>query len=337
MGVKLAVVATTAGVSTATASRALRGLTGVSDETRDRVRRVADELGYKFDPTSALGAFETTSMAVIAPFINRWYYSNVINGIDEVSRSLGIELLLYTFGDLEGRDRVFHRHIFTRRAEAFIVVSVELQQEEIEALSSLGAPVVLIGTQVPKWSSVCIDDYRGACSAVQHLINLGHKRVGLISAFPDDPLDFTVNRDRRRAFFDTLAQAGLTFDPNLETYGSFAISSGERAMDELLARSSKPTAVFIESDEMAFGALRSIARHGLRVPEDMSIVGFDDHEMSEVLGLTTVAQPVHMLGEIAAYALIERLRSRGMEPIDIHVPTNLVVRTSTQLVSEPHV
>jgi DNA-binding LacI/PurR family transcriptional regulator len=145
-------------------------------------------------------------------------------------------------------------------------------------------------------------------------------------------MHFTTPLDRRRGYLDVLAEAGIDHDPALEAVGDFTIAGGERAMSQLLGRARRPTAVFALSDEMAFGAMRALRKSGLRVPEDVSVIGFDDHDMSDLLDLTTVAQPVVEQGVTVARQLLDRLAAEGQAPPSqraVSLPTRLIVRGST--------
>jgi DNA-binding LacI/PurR family transcriptional regulator len=130
-----------------------------------------------------------------------------------------------------------------------------------------------------------------------------------------------------------LLENGLAWDPSREVHGDFTMQAASRAMDDLLARPNRPTAIFCESDEMAFGAMQAARRHGLKVPDDLSIIGFDGHEMSEYTDLTTIEQPVQLMGEMAARSIIERLRKPSAETNSLVLPTTLVVRNSTRRLS----
>jgi DNA-binding LacI/PurR family transcriptional regulator len=122
----------------------------------------------------------------------------------------------------------------------------------------------------------------------------------------------------------------LEWDPSREVHGDFTMQAASRAMDDLLARPNRPTAIFCESDEMAFGAMQAARRHGLKVPDDLSIIGFDGHEMSEYTDLTTIEQPVQLMGEMAARSIMERIRKPNAETNSLVLPTTLVVRNSTR-------
>lgn len=323
-------VAKRAGVSTATVSRALRGLASVTPETKYRVEQAARELDYVISPSaSRLASGKTSTIGVIAPFLDRWYFANLLSGIERVSRSAGFDMLVYSLDRLDERERIFHQKLVRERVDALLVCALPPSQDEIEFLQQVKIPVALIGAEVAGCASVRIDDVGGAKAATGHLINMGHRRIGLIAESPLQPMSFSAPRDRRTGFLAAHHEAGLEFDPALEAFGSFTIESGERAMDELLAKPQPPTAVFCESDEMAFGAISAIERHGLRTPQDISIVGFDDHDLAKYLNLTTVSQPVQVMGETATWVILDQVKNARTEPKAVVMPTQLIVRGTT--------
>jgi DNA-binding LacI/PurR family transcriptional regulator len=140
--------------------------------------------------------------------------------------------------------------------------------------------------------------------------------------------NFNVSSDRKRGYLQTLARNGIDFNPAFELTANFDSHTAELGMDELLTRKKLPTAIFCESDEMAFGVLQSLREKGLRVPEDISVIGYDNHEYSNVLGLTTIAQPVQFLGQLAATQIMAKIEKTESQLAQIKVPTNLVVRDS---------
>lgn len=330
MAATIADVAREANVSIASVSRALRGQPGVSERTRTRVREVADRLGYVISAAaSSLVTGRTNTVGVAVPFIDRWFFGKIISGAEPVFRSRGRDLLLYNIGDTAARERFFTRPPL-ERVDAMLVLCLPLTEREIAALRALDVPVGLIGATVEPFFDVRIDDVAGAAAAVQHLINLGHRRIGLISGLSDDPMRFTAQHDRRTGYRTTLRKAGLPDEAYLEAHGDFTMEGGATAMGQLLTRPDPPTAVFAESDEMAFGALRTIRRAGLRVPDDISIIGFDDHDAAELVDLTTIAQPVREQGERIAELLLDVLDGQdAARPRELTLPTRLVVRGST--------
>jgi LacI family repressor for deo operon, udp, cdd, tsx, nupC, and nupG len=326
----IAKVAELAGVSTATVSRALRGLPHVSAATRARVVDAARTLSYTASPSaSTLRSGRTRTVGVVVPFVDRWFFGKVVSGVDPVLREVEMDLLLYHLGDDRGRHRFFKELPLRRRVDAVLVVSLNTTTAEVEALRSLDVPVALVGAELPDVPNVRIDDVESAAKAVRYLVHLGHRDIGLISGGRSVPMGFLAPLRRRRAYLDVLDSAGIRPAPDLEANGEFTVAGGERAMSQLLAARRRPTAVFAESDEMAFGALRALHKAGLRVPADMSVIGFDDHEMAEALDLTTVAQPIPEQGRLAARLLLRELHFDVPELPTTVLPTRLVIRGST--------
>ncbi len=330
MGITIKDVADAAGVSTATVSRALRGLPNVDSTTRDRIQRIAAELDYVISPSaSRLASGRTGSIAVITPYIARWFFSTVLSGVESVLQGAGMDLLLMSVSTPEGQHRLPPAPRLRRRVDGVLVIALPPQDPQLHEVLGLGMPTSLIGVTIPGVPSVTIDDVAAGRIAGQHLINLGHERIGVISGAPIDAR-YTAENDRFRGFQEAMDAAGMTIDPMLESYGYFTIAGGEQAMTALLTQRNPPTAVFAMSDEMAFGAMKAMRSHGLRPGEDISLVGIDGHDMSELLDLTTVVQPVPDLGRIAAEALVLQLRSPAdVAAESIRLPTQLIVRGST--------
>ena len=318
-------------MSTATVSRALRGLPGVSEETRSRVMETARRLGYVPSPSAAgLASGQTRTVAVIVPWVTRWFFAAVVQGAEQVLRERGYDLLLYNLaGDESARHRVFETSLLTKRVDAVLVLSVKPSADELARLQALGRPVTIVGADVPGWATVRIDDEDAARTATRHLTGLGHRRIGYVGGATEGVLDFTAPAARLHGFRSALAEAGLTPDPALEVDGEFSVIGGGRAASELLERPDPPTAVFAASDEMAIGVVRTARELGLRVPEDLSVIGIDDHEMAEIFDLTTVAQPVQEQGRVAAQQVLAALSGGPWVPEQVVLPTRLVVRRTT--------
>ena len=182
------------------------------------------------------------------------------------------------------------------------------------------------------WRTTCaqrIDNEEAARLVVRHLISLGHEHIGLVGGQTDAPIHFDVPDLRLRGALGAMKEAGLSpMEAHLQT-GGFTITGGYEAMNRMLDHAVPPTAVFAFSDEMAIGAMRAVRDHGLRVPEDVSVAGFDDHDVSWSLDLTTVAQPVVGLGESVAQLLLDRLENQAEPPPHLVYPVTLVPREST--------
>ena len=323
-------VARRAGVSASTVSRSLRGSAKVSQQTRERVLRAAAELEYVPSPAaSRLASGRTSAIGVIVPFATRWFFSEVLTGVEEPLREAGYDLLLYNVGDPAGRQHFFEAMPLRRRVDAVLTVASSFSRPEQDALRALDMPVAVVGGHVAGFPRVGIDDEAGAAMAVRHLLLLGHREVVMISGDPGDPIGRFTTSARRRGFERALTEAGLPTGPDRMVAEPWGVIGGMHAAEQLLSRRRLPTAIFAESDEMALGALQTLRRAGLAVPGRVSLVGFDDHEMAPAADLTTIAQPVHEQGRLAARLLLAVLDGSPPAMGEVVLPTRLVVRRTT--------
>ena len=321
-------VADAAGVSVATVSRALRGVTHVAPSTRERVIAAAASLGYRADPhASRLAAGRTSTIAVAVPIFNHWYFSEVVAAAEAVLAEAGLDLLLSSISSGPARSSFITQAAQQKRADGIILVDLKVGNDEIDAMTAAGVAAVTVGTNHAAYPSVTVDHAAATQNAIEHLISLGHHRIGLISGVPGGPLEFTVPLQRRIAYHQTLERAGLPHGATLESTGNFTVEGGQEAMARLLAVPDRPTAVFAMSDEMAFGAMSVIRASGLRIPDDISLLGFDDHPLTDVLQLTTVRQHVERHGALAARLLLEHLDSGEVKHLEVE--TELIIRSST--------
>ncbi len=327
-------VARRAKVSVATVSRALRGLPNVAPSTRQRVLHAAQELDYVADPSaSRLAGGRTHTVALVVPMLGQWFYSRIFSGVEGVLAAAGFDVLPLTLSGPGGRDRFVSTLPFRKRVDALLLVDAPLREEQLDEVLN-GAPcAVTVGVCHPDHPSLQLDNVGAARLAVGHLTGLGHRRVALIGGAPDDPFGFTAPVERAAGYRQALADAGLAPAAELEVAGNFSLQGGAEAMQRLLTLDDPPTAVFACSDEMAIGALQVAQDAGLRVPANLSIVGFDDHEVAEFVGLTTIRQDVGGLGERAAQLLLELLDQPDGTPSapvpHLFQPTRLVVRRTT--------
>lgn len=325
-------VAQRAGVSVATVSRAIRGLPNVSPGTRDRVLRAADELQYVAHPhASRLAAGRTMTIGMAVPLLTQWFFAQVVAGAEAVLAANGYDVLLYSVPDPAAKQRFLDRMPFGKRVDGLIVVDLPLDDAEMVQLAASQVPLVTAGSSYESAPSVTIDNVDAARSATRHLVNLGHRRIGLISHLPSQSLRYQAPLQRRRGYEQVLDETGIARRDDLVVPGNFALQGGAEAMSQLLAVDRPPTAVFAESDEMAIGALKTVRDAGLRVPDDISIVGFDDHAMALYCGLTTVAQPVLEQGETAATLLLTGMAdpTAAHEHTSVVMPTRIIVRATT--------
>ncbi|MFZ4719647.1 MAG: LacI family DNA-binding transcriptional regulator [Ilumatobacteraceae bacterium] len=298
-------VARLAGVSTATVSRALNQHPYVAAATRAKVIQAATELRYTANPNaSRLASGATHTVGLMAPVLTSWYTSEVVAGVEEACAERGFDLLIGT-ADGEARERMLSGETrFRQRVDGIILVDVMCREAGAERLATLDVPVVVLGEELDAVDSVSVDNIAGAGMAAQHLVDLGHRRIGVIGgvSYAQDAHD--VPTDRLLGVRTTLERCGCPLDTALVQDGGFTIEGGRRAMHALLDHGEPPTAVFAMSDEMGFGAMKALRERGLVPGTDVSVVGFDGHPVADAVGLSTVHQPVRDIGRCGAALLL---------------------------------
>lgn len=322
-------VARAAGVSTATVSRALSGRGPVSPPTRARVLAAAERLGYVVSAAaSSLATGRARAVGVVVPFLDRWFFSTVLAGISDALVREGYDITLYSVSaEAAERRRVFDDHLRRRRIDAVITIALELDAEESASLRALGVPIVAIAGPNPLLTTLTVDDLAVGRLATAHLLELGHRDLVHIGADAPTNAGSSVPALRRRGFEESLAAAGLpvrAVEP-----ADFTIEGGSAAAARVLASEGRPTALFAASDEMAIGAILAARERGLRVPEDLSIIGVDGHELGRWFGLTTVDQFARGQGERAAEAVLAELDGAAPAHGRNTLPFELVDRGST--------
>jgi len=327
-------VAAAAGVSLATVSRSLRGLPNVADSTRDRVRQIAIELDYHPHPSATrLASGKTGAVAVVVPVVDTWYFSRLVAGVDATCRDLGFEALVLSAAGSSGlgqRLATGLAHAVIGRADAAILVDLQLDETEQIALRESCLPVATIGDSSEGFTAVGIDNTEVGRIATEHLIGLGHRRIGLVGGQRENPLGLQVPTHRRLGYLAALAKAGIEIDPGLIVCGEYSVAGGHEACAPLLDLDDPPTGIVAMSDEIAFGIIMAANERGLSIPDDLSIVGIDDHDVAPVVGLTTVHQDVAEQGSRAARAVLDMLGDDRHTIERILTPISLQVRRSTR-------
>lgn len=325
-------VARAAGVSTATVSRALRGLPDVRESTRRRVEEAAVRLGYAPTPSAvSLASGRTRTIGLLTPWVSRWFHSNAIEGACQTLRAAGFDALLYSFQlDDDAARQPINLDVLRRRVDGLLVVGMTMAPAEVALLESLGVPLVYVGSGPPEQVRVHVDDAATARRATEHLLSLGHTRIGHIGGYRSQPTPWATEICRAEGYRQALRAAGLPTDPTLVSYGRFERDGGRAGAVELLDRASDLTAIVADSDEMAFGVLDVLRERGLSVPQDISVIGIDGHELGDLIGLTTLAQDAVGLGETAAGLVLEMITGSPVVR-DVVYPTELVERGSTRV------
>lgn len=326
-------VAKAAGVSTATVSRAVSGRGAVSAAAKAKVLAVAQSLGYVASASAAsLSTGRSVNIGVVTPVLDRWFFTEVIRGAQEELAQHGYDVTLYTLGtEPTQRKRTMDEFVHRGRVDAFIAIDVPLTSDEVAGLHNINKPVIGVGGAITGVRTISIDDTEVVRIAMKHLLDLGHTSIALIGGRDDDVDAFKVASTRRKTFESELRQAVIPLLPGMIQFGDFTIPSGYRAAKKLLSAPNRPTAILAASDEMAFGAIIAARELGVSIPEDLSIVGIDGHDLAPFFGLTTVDQNPVQQGRTAATILLDEILPHRSETIDINtaLPVHLVKRTST--------
>jgi LacI family repressor for deo operon, udp, cdd, tsx, nupC, and nupG len=326
-------IAARAGVSIATVSHALRNPGRVSDATRSKVLAAADEVGYTPNNLAvSLRTARSGNIVVIIPDIADSYNAGIIKAIEKVAHGRGYSVLL---GDTQGsaeREREFAAMTRSRQADGIILMSHRLPFDiKKNKLSLDDLPPLVNGCEFTGYDifpSVSIDDEQAAVDATRHLIELGHKSIAVVTG----DINSTSSQKRLKGFKATMAKAKIPCDERLVIYGDYSLKCGETATKTLLMQKIRPTAIFCFSDEIAMGCMYTLRQHGFRVPEDVSIIGFDDIPFAKYMApsLTTVAQPQDEIGAACATMLLDLIDGRKPEKLHNILPHKLVVRDSTR-------
>jgi len=326
-------VARLAGVSKSTASRALSGRGYVSEATRARVVDAAQDIGYVASANAAsLTTGRTKNVGVVIPYVNRWFFGEVLEGIESTLISAGYDLTLYRLrSDEEQRRRVFDYFLARKRVDAVIAVGIELTTREVDQLHSLGKPIVGLGGKIDRITTLGINDVEAANLMTSHLISLGHQKILHLGGDQLAQMDFHVHSERLAGFHAAMADAGLEASEDFRAV-PFSIPGGhEAALTVLADPRRRPTAIVAGCDEIAIGVLVAARQLGIQVPNELSVIGIDGHDLAPMFGLTTLAQEPSGQGASAATLVLEQLDGDHSHPTHGHVtvPVQLVMRTST--------
>ncbi|MCM0622390.1 LacI family DNA-binding transcriptional regulator [Nocardioides bruguierae] len=336
----MADVAREAGVSIATVSRALRGRPGVGEATRTRVQAVAERLSYVISPeASHLSRGETGRVAVVVPLLQPWFYATLVSALVGHLREAGLDTLIYQVDGAQERGRFLAELPARRKVDAVVLAALPLTPDQRDRLDLLGVRVVVAGGRLRDLPHVRVDDLAVAHTAVDHLVGLGHRRIAMVRTSDTDETPWEADLQRARGWRERMDHHGLGPVEELLVTEELGPRAGARALDRLLALPDPPTAVFAYSDELAAAVAVRAHERGLRVPEDLSVMGVDGHPVADLLNLTTVDQHVAEQAAETAATVIALVRSRaadlpgGVDPVahrhDVVLDHTLVVRAST--------
>ena len=320
-------VARVAGVSVATASRVLSGSAyPVAPEVRLRVQEAAHTLEFTANAFArGLSRRESHLVGIVVPNISEPFFLEIARGAESVTSQHGYMVVMCNTERDPARERKYLEELRAMRSGAILVERTDYDEEITRQIRTHPAPLVAIGPHLLPCSCVRVDNIHGAMTTTQHLIELGHRRIAFIEGSASSPSAL----DRREGFRLAMAQNGITVDEDLLLPGDYTMAGAAAAMARLLAEKAPPDAVFAANDQMAIGAMWAAMEHGLKVPEDLSVVGFNDTPVAAFLNppLTSFHIPLRQIGEVAARLLLDQLNGDA-QLRTVTIKGKLVVRRS---------
>ena len=319
-------VAKTAGVSVSTVSRVLNSKVDVASETQDRILSIIDDLGYTTNLAArSMRSQKKNLVGLIMPDIAYPFAIEVMKGVNRAIAESEFDLLVYTTGDVRKSGRAFHEQkyvsLLTNSISDGVIIVAPVAGE-----FNIDAPIVSIDplASKPSYPAVHATNYQGAMDAMNYLIGLGHKRIGFISG----RAELESSNRRLKGYRDALEKAGLPIDENLIASGDYTTVTGISGARHLLGLEDPPSAIFASNDQMAMGVFQVAEEMGLRIPDDFSVIGFDNITESKYMGLTTIDQFISEMGYVATQMLIKLINDVPLDDQIYRMQTRLVIRNS---------
>ena len=318
------------GISASTVSRALSDSPLVNAETKRSILQVAERLGYQRNELArALVLGSSGAVGLLVPDITNPFFSDIARGVGAIADKIGVGVILCNTDGRIDREVNYVRLMRRKRVDGLLLCSTTIEAPYLRELALSRIPFILVSRlssqrDVPY---VITDDHAGAKLAVEHLVDLGHRHIGFIGG----PENVQASRDRMEAYLNVLRNNGLATRPDWKCYAGFTQAAGRKAAQRMLSLSDRPTAIFAANDVTALGVLEVAEGLGLRIPADLSLVGYDDISYASLprIQLTTVAQPAVEMGQIAANWLFEALANPGIPKLQRILTPRLVVRSTT--------
>jgi LacI family transcriptional regulator len=326
----IADVAAHAGVGLGTVSRVLNGSPNVRDATRAKVLASIELLDYRPNPMArGLSRGRCQTLGVVVPFFTHASAIERLRGVVAELDESRYDVVLFNVQSPAHRDQHLAAITGRDRADGLLVLSLPIPPRDLHRITSVGVPVVLVDARGDGVPAVVTDDVTGGRLATQHLVDLGHTAIAFVGDDPKNTFGFTSSAQREHGYASVLAEAGIDVRPELVRHGGHERLVAERLATELLTLADPPSAIFASSDVQATGVLAAAAACGLRVPEDLSVIGFDDIELSTYIGLTTIRQPLFESGQVGARLLLAAVAGEVPPPIEQVLPLALVERSTT--------
>lgn len=318
-------VAEKAGVGIGTVSRVLNNSTKVKDKTREKVLKVMQELNYRPNKVAQnLARQKANAVAVIVPSFIDHFFVEVLKGIQDALEEENIDLVLHKIDLNENRMEKIMEIVHSRKVDGIAALTMDISQAEHQELKDSEIPIVIADEFSDDFHSIYFDDVQGAEMAVDYLVKLKHSRI----AFINGDINSLHGQKRLRGVKKSLKKNSIQIDQKLIKDGDFYVEDGYQSMQEIfeLPQESWPTAVFAASDNQAIGVLQAVEEHGLKAPDDIAVIGYDNIELAKYLKLTTIGQPMYQLGYLAIEVLLKAINGKLKELYQKELELKLVKR-----------
>jgi len=331
MTVTIKDIAKSANVSTATVSRVLNGAGGYNEATKKKIMQIAESLGYRRNEMArSLVKKSSNLIGIIMPSVSTIFYADIVNGIEQVAQTHGFSVILSHAGEKGNRLIDCLKMLEERKVDGLIIVSIPVNEEQIQAIESLSVPYVLLSTdtqneQIP---FIKVDDYEASYTATKYLIDHGHQKIGLAGV---DLSDYVAGIPRIAGYKRALKDKGIDLSAHYIKAGDYSFSSGKEALYAFHREQAEITAVFCVSDEVALGVISAAFDLGIKIPEDLSIIGYDNTRVAAmaVPPLTTIEQPFQLMGEKGCIKVMEAIQRKVVVKTEM-MPFRLVERASVR-------
>lgn len=326
-------VAAHAKVSVSTVSHVLNGTRFVEPETEDRVRAAIEALGYRPNSVArSLRRRQTGTIGLLVPDNSNPFFAEVARAIEDAGFTEGYNLILCNSDGSESKEAAYIDVLLSKQMDGLLLISSGNRSDSLQAILRAQVPVVVVDRRLDDLpvDQVLVDNEEGGYQAGRYLVQLGHRRLGCITG----PSSVSPSAERIVGFRRALAEAGIALPLETIIRGDFQYAGGEAATRELLKRELDFTAIFVVNDVMAIGAINVLSRAGLRVPDDVSVIGFDNIPQTSAMmpSITTIAQPIAELGKVSISLLLDRIKKGQNPPSRIVLPTTLVERESCRAI-----
>jgi DNA-binding LacI/PurR family transcriptional regulator len=323
-------VAKQAGVGVGTVSRVLNNSESVRDSTRLRVLSAIEELNYS--PSSVaryLSGGKAMALGVTVPFFTNDSVVRRLQGVISVLGNSDYDLVLFDVENSENQEELLTKIIQRSLVDGLLILSMLPADHDLEHVLEAGIPIVIVDSYHPDLPSITVDNEFGAWKATKHLLDLGHQRIGYLSDYPGNIFNSSPVVDRFTGFRRALQEAGVAYDPQYYIESTIDRDDARKKAFKLLEGAGRPTAIFAYCDKQAIGVMEAARELGLRVPQDLSVIGYDGIEAAEYMQLTTVRQSLFDSGVRGAELLLRVMKGERPENMEIVLPTELVIRATT--------